>query len=42
MHSSVGREVAGGDGTDSVLLYFDTLLILEQRWALLWLGWGKL
>lgn len=33
VHSSVGREVAGLDGTDSVLLCLDTLLGLEQGWA---------
>lgn len=33
MHSSRGREVAGLDGLDSVVLYPDTLLVFKRRWA---------
>lgn len=42
MHSSVGREVARLGGMESMVLYLDTLLVLERRWAYLWLGWGRL
>lgn len=33
VHSGAGREAAGLDGTDSVVLCLDTLLGLEQGWA---------